>query len=63
MKAFKKWWANLLCSNNENFRVIAELSWERALREVLKQADTIDAGNGLKHRIIMDWIKKELESG
>ena len=62
MKAFKKWWDTTLCSNNEQYKMIAEMAYRKALEEVLTQVDTSNSeGSGLKHRIIIDWIKKELE--
>ncbi len=56
MKACKKWWGKLLCSNNQNFRVIAESSWRAALEEVLGWLDC-----SIEHEEIKDKIHEELE--
>lgn len=57
MKAFKEWRENLLCSNNENFRIVAESTWRTVLEEVLKQIDKSNSDGS-----IVDWIKEELEN-
>lgn len=61
MKNFKKWWNNLLCSNNENFRIVAESSWRAAMKEVLKQLNNIYDGD-FENSEIVSWIKKELNT-
>jgi len=58
MKQFKKWWNRLLCSNNENFRIVAESSWRAALEWVLTQEQHV---SGLLEGDIIVAIVPSLE--